>query len=44
MDIAPAEAEPAGIYRALAEHTRREVYPDVVARAEAEFTELQVRA
>ncbi len=34
---------PASIYRALAEHTKREVYPDVVAQAEAEFAELQAR-
>jgi hypothetical protein len=34
---------PASIYRALAEHTRREVYPDVVAQAEAASAELQAR-
>lgn len=34
---------PASIYRALGEQTKREVYPDVVAQAEAEFAELQAR-
>ena len=33
----------ASIYRALAEHARREAFPDVVEQAHAEFAERQVR-